>query len=155
MSKEIISYKGQEWYEALLEELQAIATESVWNSRLELLRGKWLIGQTICQSEGYLKQQGKKGSFIQTISKDINRSQSDIYFCVQFYEKYVFDDFSKALEKLPEGKNCSWNKMVNHYLSDKEGEPKDSRKYISAFVDIETNTIWLKEKYKDFEIKFI
>lgn len=154
-SKKIISYKNQEWYQALLDDLTAIATESIWISRLELLKGKWLIGQTICNSEGYVKQQGKKGSFIQRIAKDINGSQSNIYFCVQFYEQYKFNDFSNALEKLPEGKNISWNKMVNKYLAKKKGEPRIEKKYISVLVDLETNSIWIKEEYKNYEIKYL
>lgn len=150
MGKELIS---QEWYKALLEELQAIIVESIFASRITILEGKWMVGKAICESPGYRKQQGKKGSFIQRVAKDLGRSQSDIYFCVQFYEQYPFDDFSNALEKLPEGKNISWNKMVNKYLSGKKDEPKPDRKYISCLVDLETKTIWIPSGYKDYSIR--
>ena len=130
MSKELAGAESilreEEWYVALLEELKAIITESVFISRIELLRGKWLVGQRIVQDKNYEKIQGQQGqqSFIQNVARDLDRSNSDVYACVKFYEKYTEANFSNTLEKLPEGKNISWHKMVNKYLPDKKRRKK-------------------------------
>jgi len=130
MSKELMEtdsiLKEEEWYIALLEELKAILTESVFISRIELLRGKWLVGERIVKDKNYEKIQGQQDSesFIQRVARDLGRSNSDVYACVKFFEKYPATNFSNALEELPEDKNISWHKMVNKYLPDKTRREK-------------------------------
>ncbi|MHA1225106.1 MAG: hypothetical protein ACTSR2_01080 [Candidatus Hodarchaeales archaeon] len=131
-TNEIVNYN--EKYVFLLEDLRSIIVESVWISRIELIKGKWLIGQRIVNDPSYEKIQGQKNkrSFIQKIARDLGRSQSDIYACVRFYEKYQFNDFSNVLEKLPEGKNISWYKLVNKYLPDTRRERTKTEKKIKC-----------------------
>lgn len=43
----ITQLENQDFYQALIEELRATMVETIFNSRMEVLKGKWLVGQSI------------------------------------------------------------------------------------------------------------
>ena len=105
------------WYPEFIEECKAIIVEKVFNSRVELIEGKWLLGEHIVRNRETHKEELQKRhlygeQFIEKIARSLKRSEADIYFCAQFYEKYPEKTFSNALENLPNGKNISWRKVI-------------------------------------------
>lgn len=99
------------WYEALIEECQAIITEKVYRSRMELIEAKHMVGERICTDTNFKKIKGgrAKHSFLKQCFKDIGIGQADGYYCVQFYEK--FPKLSTAVDSFKEQKNISWWKI--------------------------------------------
>lgn len=155
LSKADLELVQEEWFLSLLDSCHAIIVETIFNSNIELIKGKWLLGQRISEeNENFERKKIYGKEIVKKIAEGLGRSQSDIYFCVQFYKKYQAKTFSKALENLPEGKKISWNKVVNKYLSDgkKDKKPRD---FISVRIDEEKKTIWLKAKYKEFKIQYL
>jgi hypothetical protein len=97
-------------YKALCDEIKATITEGVFNSRWELLRTYHEVGKLISDY---------KDITVSRLSTDTSISQRTLERCVQFYEKFP------DMEKLPEGKNISWHKIVNHYLPDHKDVTSD------------------------------
>jgi len=126
-------YNQEEWYKLLLDDLKAIITESVFTSRIELIKGKWLFGERLVTDENYKKTPGEhKESFLKGIAVELNAHIKEIYRCVQFYEKYPNKTFDTVCQSLPEGKNISWHKLTNIYL------PETSAKEQEIDENIET-----------------
>lgn len=122
-----------EWYAAFLEECRAIITETVYNSRIELLQGKWELGKRITEQENLFNQRAVYGlQIIETIARDLGRGTSDIWYCVQFFKTYPESEFSAVMEKLPEGKSISWQKVKTVYLP-KHTEKKKRRVLFMSF----------------------
>src|SRR3990167_6875241 len=111
MTKELTN---QEWYNELVEECKAIITEAVFTSRWALVEGYWNLGKRI--REDKLAQEFAKGNktFVQDLGRNLGTSSSTIYYALQAYDKFP------DINKLPEGKNISWNKLITKYLP----EPK-------------------------------
>ena len=82
------------------------------------MQGKWEIGQRVCTDQNYEKIQGQKGktSFIQQMARDIGLGKSDMYYCVEFYEKFPETNFSNVLERLGYGSKVSWRKVIAEKL---------------------------------------
>ena len=100
-TKEIIISR-EEKLDKLAEQIKAILVESIFSARMTLLEGKHKIGEEIVKSGEYKK--GKTGRLlIKAIIKRIGGSESDLYLCVQFYERYP--KLSTAVESLPGKKN--------------------------------------------------
>ena len=116
MSKEGIKKWAEkdlpDWFPIWLEELKAIIVEGIFNSRISLIEMKWRIGEHIEAK----KKEIKPIDLIEKASQKLRMSKTDMYYCWQFYRKYPEKDFPTVLEKLPEGKNISWHKLVNFYL---------------------------------------
>src|SRR4030042_5918806 len=101
---------NQEWYQLLIEECKAIITEAVFTSRWSLVEGYWNLGKRI-RDEQNLKRQdiyGKK--ILSGLSNSIGVGERTVYRAIQAYDKFP------DINKLPEGKNITWNKLITKYL---------------------------------------
>ena len=107
MSKDLVS---QEWYNALVDECKAIIAEAVFTSRWALVEGYWGLGKRIREDENWKKY--AKGSYgcLQDLAKNLNIAERTIYYSLKAYDEYP------DLDKIPEGKNISWNKLITQYL---------------------------------------
>lgn len=104
---------AEDWFKQLKEEIQSIHTESIFISRIELLRGKWLIGEAIESKVGDFKRSDIYGERINDLlAEGLGVSARELQRCRLFYRKFQFKNWDDTLEKLPEGKNISWNKVL-------------------------------------------
>lgn len=119
MTKLIKQLQDHEWYQALLEELKAIMTEGIFNMRDIVLTMKWNVGNRILED----KDKHQKGItyLVQHIAANGKWQERELWNCIKFNRKYPGNTFEEAITKkpLPEGKNTSWNKICNLYLSGK------------------------------------
>ena len=107
MDKQI---QNSDWYENLVDECKAIITEAVFTSRWALVEGYWKLGERI--REDKLAQEFAKGNktFVQDLARNLGQSERTLYYALQAYDKYP------KLDKIPEGKNITWNKLITLYL---------------------------------------
>ena len=102
-----------EFYDEFISECKSIIVESVYNSREELLRGKWELGKLIAEQNNNFERANIYGKqIVERVATDLGRSSSDIWRCLQFYKTFPEETFSQTLEKLPDGKNISWAKVI-------------------------------------------
>ena len=106
-----------ESYQLLVDEIKATITESVHNSRWDLIVGYWTIGRLI-REEIQLKKwsQNEAGRVLSDLAKDTSISKRTLYRALACFDKFP------DINRLPEGKNISWSKLITFYLPDK---PKD------------------------------
>ncbi len=102
-------------YKHLLTSIDAAIKESVHQSRAILIEGYWYVGQLIRQYD-----QGDITKLTASIALDLRLSERTLWYAIS-----LFDTFPEmeAIFRLPEGKNISWTKLVNHYLPHKDGQP--------------------------------
>jgi len=100
-----------EKYIALVEEIKNTITESVRNSRWVLVKGYWLIGKLM--REEYESEITK---LLQGLAVDVGVSERTLWYSLQAYDKFP------ELDKIPEGKNISWNKLITLYLPEPKKE---------------------------------
>lgn len=133
MTKSII--KG-EWYVALVEDCEAIITETVFSSRWALVDGYHKLGERIEEEKANCPIE----KLIQDLGQTLNKSRSTLWYSVQFYRKYP------ELDAVPEGKNISWNKIITKYLpAQKEKHSCTSHKKVDAWKCAECGKILLTE----------
>jgi hypothetical protein len=66
-------------------------------------------------NEASLKPQyGEK--YIERLAKSTEINKRDLYYALAFAKKYP------SLDKVPDGKNASWSKLVKNYLAEKKKE---------------------------------
>lgn len=111
----------------MVEDCRAILTEAVFNSRWALIDGYHQLGERIVTDDNYQKWAKGNGASLSGLADNIGISERTLYRAIQFYEKYPDTD------KLPEGKNISWNKVVTQYLP--------------ACLNEHADDLTLKEKY--------
>ncbi len=123
----------EEQLELLIEETRAIFSETVFSSRMTSVEGKHQVGQTIAENPLYKKWGKQSGELIKRIATALERSEADIYLCVQFYQKYP--DVSTVVESLKGKKNDLTWAAVRRLLSGKEeiGEHKHEWEKITAW----------------------
>ena len=116
-----------DWYESLISELEGIKTETIFNARDMVIRGKWLIGEQIVKhKENFNRAEIYGKEIIRHIGESIQMSSTELYNCIQFYEWTIENKFSGIeafLEK--QNKNISWNKIVHFLLPGKKEEKQD------------------------------
>jgi N6-adenosine-specific RNA methylase IME4 len=100
----------EEWYSSLVEECKALVTEAVFTSRWALVEGYWNLGKTIKENDNFQKFAKNNRGSLQNIAKNLEMSERTLYYSLQLFEKYP------QIEKLPEGKNITWGKLINKYL---------------------------------------
>ena len=101
MSKEIAIVRGDEHYDALIEECRSIITEKSFEAnwtRIEMYHG---IGEAIRNTAGV----GSITKLLRNMSEDMQCAERTLWYAVQFYDQYP------ELDKLPEGKSASWTKI--------------------------------------------
>lgn len=157
-NKELIQIKkdlhNQEWYQALLDELQNTFAETVAVAKETVLEGKWLIGKTIEDAlQEYDRAQIYGAKINSMLSKDLGWSEREIARCRQFYNKFPGTDWKDVFMKLPEGRNLSWHKMAIYLTG--ETPDKENKHYISVLVNDEEQIIYLKDKYRDYQIEYL
>jgi len=107
---------SEEWYLSLVDDLRAIHTEAVFNSRWELLIGYHKIGERIAQEHKHLTHQEKYGQkIVKGVAQSTGISERNLWNAMRFYDKYP------DINELPNGKNASWTKVVKELLP----APKD------------------------------
>jgi len=111
-SRIILPQKSNEEYNLLVDEIKSTITESVFNSRQELIKGHWTIGKLIREFSG-----GEVTNLLQDLAGDVGISERLLWYSLKCYDTYP------DLNNLPEGKNISWNKLITKYLS----EPKERK----------------------------
>ena len=110
--------KEQDWFEALIEELEAIIVETRFNSITELIKGKYLIGVAILEKRGEFERFGYGENSVNILSKFLKTSACNLYDCLKFAE--AFKTWEEAENELPDGKAISWNKVIKFVLKGKE-----------------------------------
>ena len=134
--KEEVSISNEEWYQSLIEDCQAIGTERGTNARLEVIQGKWEIGERINQANEEMERKKIYGlRIIENLSNDLGVSSTDLWNCVKFYKEIGVETFDDAVPKLPEGKNVSWYK-ITLWLGDRKDSEKDKVKKSYKLADI-------------------
>ena len=109
--------KDEEWYQSLIDDCKSIITEAVFISRWALVEGYHQLGKRIRDDEKWEKYSKGAYSSLQGLAKNLNLSDRTLYYAVQFYDKYP------ELDKVPEGKNVTWNKICNKYLPESKDKP--------------------------------
>ena len=103
--------KTEEWFAALLEDCDAIITETVHNARWDTIRGYHDLGKRILQENHNFERSKVYGEdIVQCIAKSIGKSKRTIYYAIRFAEQY------EDINSLPEGKNISWYKVCTKVL---------------------------------------
>ena len=138
MTTEITTIKNQDWYLAIVEDCKAIIVERIFNSRIEVIEGKWELGERLAKDANYEKH-AKGDGFVGQIADDIGCSVPNIYQCLKFYELFPKGVYN-ALETLGDGKAVSWHKIAQKHLGkvDEKGKPRKTYKLeeiIEAFLN--------------------
>lgn len=115
IQKNLIIQKN--WYITMIEECQANITESIFTSRWALIEGYHRLGERIDKEKSKFNRAGIYGKQMsKIIAESLNQSRRNIDRAIQFYRKYP------DINNLPEGKNISWHKICNKYLSESKKE---------------------------------
>jgi len=102
-------------YNHLVEELNAILVEGVYNSNLTLLETYHHFGSVLAQHE---RTYGD--GFTKRVSKDLGKSQSTVQKCIRFATLYP--DIQTLLDQYD--KTLTWRRVANEILIEKKEEPK-------------------------------
>jgi len=131
--KELVKIENEEWYQQLVEDCKATITEAVFTSRWALVEGYWNLGKRISEENKNFERAkiyGKK--IVQDLAKSLSISERTIHYSLQAYDKFP------DLDKIPEGKNISWNKLITLYLPEPKKEkqiPLPEGKYQVIYAD--------------------
>lgn len=100
------NYLATESGEALVEDCKSIIVEKTFESHWALLEGYHALGERIINDKGF--QQYAKGNTtcLQCLAKNLSISERTLYYSMQFYQKYP------DMNVLPNGKACTWSKIV-------------------------------------------
>lgn len=97
----------ESWYEPWIEELKALITEGEFNARWSLIETYHRLGKEILAKHDHFDRAKVYGEeIVQRVGVSLGRSQSTIWYAVQFAKKYP------ELSKLPGGKEMSWRKVL-------------------------------------------
>lgn len=108
-----------EWLKELAEEIDALIVETIFTSRWALVEGYHKVGQLLKEAEG--KYDVMITDLLQGIAEKIQKSERTLWYAVKLYELYP------KLDKVPEGKNISWNKLITKYLTNSDKSEKKIR----------------------------
>ena len=116
-----------DWYNALVEDCQAIITETAFDSRWRLIERYPQLGRRILDEHKNFDRQKIYGQkIVQCVAESIGKSERTIEYAVQFAKKF------KKPEDLPDGKNASWSKVCKFVLPNRTedgGEIECSHEY--------------------------
>jgi len=128
MNNELITLNQLDWYQALCEECRAIITETMFNSRIEMLKGKWELGKRVMEEELNFQRAGYGEKMVEVLAKDLEMSAVHLWKCIQFYKKFPQQNFDEVVNELPESKNISWYKVYTQYLPKHIDEEEKERR---------------------------
>jgi hypothetical protein len=94
-----------ESYAALCDAIKGIITERRFNAGYELVASRWEVGEAIVNHPTFERQQGRAGSVIQDLGRDLDIHPDTIYLAVRFYERWPDADFQTAVNKMGLGKH--------------------------------------------------
>lgn len=136
-------------YQGLIQECQAIIIESEFINRIETIKGKWLLGQAVCQHVEYVGgEKGGRGieSFTTRLAKDLSAagrrvSPRELRRCSQFYQKFPTLELdpgqdevevSRALSllQIPGDKTISWKLISRELLPEPQGVKRQSKSQV-------------------------
>ena len=104
------------WYQNLIEDCKTIVTETIFNSRWILVEEYHQLGERIRTDLHFVEYAKGTKVAVQDLARNIKISERTVYYAMAFYDKYP------SLDKVPEGKNISWNKLITNYLPEKKGD---------------------------------
>lgn len=110
------------WYQNLVEDCKDIITETIFTSRWTLIEGYHQLGKRIRQDSEKMPITELVQDLAVTFNKQNMKmfSERTLWYAVQFYDTYP------DINKLPEGKNISWNKIITKYLPKAKSEEVES-----------------------------
>lgn len=91
--------------ENIVEEIKQIFTEGEFNHRWSLIETYHEVGKIIC------KVKANRSDLLQALAPQVGKSVRSLWYASKFYETYP------ELDRLPEGKNVSMNKIITKYLT--------------------------------------
>jgi hypothetical protein len=105
--------------EEIAEEIKGLLTEAEFNARWGLIEAHHQVGQLI------LGIKGDRTQVVQTLAVMVERSERTLWYDVKFAEKYPM------IDKLPEGKNITWNKIIVKYLTTSKDATEHEHNWIT------------------------
>jgi hypothetical protein len=104
--------------EEIAEEIKGLLTEAEFTARWGLIEAHHQVGNLI------LSVPGDRTRIVQELAVRIERSERTLWYDVKFAETY------KDINKLPEGKVITWNKIIHKYLTISAEEKEHEHKWI-------------------------
>ena len=103
----------ESWYSNLVDELQDIITEKRFEHTTALIECYHMVGTRILQENDNFERSKIYGQeILQRLAKSLGRSQRTLAYAVKFAKLYP------ELNMFTEGKNWTWNHIINKYLTD-------------------------------------
>ena len=106
------------WYLELEEDCLDIVTEYVFTSRWSLVEGYHALGKRLLEDDNFTANGKGNKTLVQGLARNLHMSDRTLYYAMQFFESYP------DLDKVPFGKNLSWNKVIRELLT-KSREAKE------------------------------
>ena len=91
--------------ESMAEEIKALLVEAEFTSRSVMIEAYHEAGTMI------IRTGGDRSKLVQNLAKMVDRSERTLWYAVKFAEMYP------TIDKLPDGKNISWHKIITRYLT--------------------------------------
>jgi YesN/AraC family two-component response regulator len=118
--------KQTEWFEPTIEEIKAIKVEYTFAERSMRIQQYWEIGHAVLNAIPLFEREGFFGrNILEKVASHVQISPRLMYDIMKFVE--TFKTFEEV-EKLPEGKNLTWSKIVKNYLTGEENPNKARKK---------------------------
>lgn len=102
-------------YNSLASEIKTIITEHVFMSRWTLIEGYWSVGKLIRENN-----EDDVTDLLQRLAVDLDLSERTLWYAVKCFDKFP------DINQIPEGKNISWTKIINKYLTDGSKKNQDN-----------------------------
>ena|SRR3990167_4359191 len=106
----------KQWYSELVDDLKGEITEGVFNSRYLLVETYHKVGERLRGASE--KHKVQITDLVNDCAGDMDVSERKLWYAVKFFDKFP------RLDKVPEGKVISWNKIKTKYLTEGEKEEK-------------------------------
>ena len=114
------SYLESDEYKSLIDDCKSAFVEGIFNARIDVIITHGKIGERVATDKLYKKYGKGNQNFIRQLAKDMEISYQEIYRSVQFYKKFkIVSPTGEGWDRFKEGKNISWNKIKNYYLSER------------------------------------
>lgn len=116
----------KDWYKSLIDDCKSLITEVHFNANWTLVQGYHSLGVRILQDYDNFKRAKIYGeNIVARIAESLGKSPSTVWRAIQFAKKYP------NLNELPDGKDTTWYKICNKYLTD--GKVKvEHKKYVTC-----------------------